>query len=289
MTVIHNIKRIRKFLSGQFQTIFLDYKIDSKPRLDPENNAYSKMLYNIIAEHDADYEQLLLKIAEHAKPVLQLKDAKDQPDQNEPAWNNGFLPGLDIINLYGMISIHKPKTYIEIGSGNSTKVVKKCIVDNKLDTKIISIDPFPRANIKSVADEIIELPLEKVADVGSIVNRLEAGDILFIDNSHWCFPNSDGTICFLEILPHLKAGVIVHFHDIYLPYDYPQFMCDRFYNEQYMLAAFIIANPQKYKTLLPNFYIYKQPRLHEILSNYWTAPSLANVEQHGGSFWIVIQ
>lgn len=95
-------------------------------------------------------------------------------------------------------------------------------------------------------------------------------------------------ICFLELLPFLKNGVIVHIHDIYLPYDYPQFMCARFYNEQYMLAAFILANPEKYKTILPNYFISEDVELAKIISPIWNHPNLSGVERHGCSFWLQI-
>jgi len=92
----------------------------------------------------------------------------------------------------------------------------------------------------------------------------------------------------MELLPFLKKGVIVHIHDIYLPYDYPQFMCDRFYNEQYMLAAFLMADPKKYKPILPNFFISEDKELSDLISPMWAHPNLANIEKHGGSFWIQI-
>jgi hypothetical protein len=82
--------------------------------------------------------------------------------------------------------------------------------------------------------------------------------------------------------------VIVHIHDIYLPYDYPQFMCDRAYSEQYMLAAFVLANPAKYATILPNYYISEDKELSGILAPLWAHPNLEGVERHGGSYWLRI-
>ena len=84
---------------------------------------------------------------------------------------------------------------------------------------------------------------------------LKASGILFINNSHRVLPNSDVVVLFLEVLPWLAPGVIVHIHDVYLPHDYPKFMCDRGYSEQYFLATFLLANPAKYKTLLTNYFI----------------------------------
>ncbi|HNA64026.1 MAG TPA: hypothetical protein PKZ51_04845, partial [Saprospiraceae bacterium] len=84
-----------------------------------------------------------------------------------------------------------------------------------------------------MADKIIRHPLENIDF--DVVSALNENDILFVDNSHRILPNSDSMVFFLEVLPKLKKGVIVHLHDIYLPYDYPQFMCNRFYSEQYGL------------------------------------------------------
>jgi len=187
-----------------------------------------------------------------------------------------------------MISELKPKNYIEVGSGNSTKVARKAIAENKLSTKITSIDPYPRANIDHLADEVIRMPFENLQNYNVLFNNLGANDILFIDNSHRLFPYSDVMIFFLEILPFLKKDVVVHIHDIYLPYDYPQFMCDRFYNEQYMLAATLLANPEKYKILLPLYFISQDDELQKSLNRFWENKNLQNVERHGGSFWFKI-
>ncbi len=281
----NKLKRLYKFLSPKFQTIFLDYKINAKPRL---NAKTAPELFSLIQNNTSIYIDHLAQINELALPLLNLKKSAAETNLAEPAWNNGFLPGMDMINLYGMLAIYKPNKYIEIGSGNSTKVARKSIQDFNLNTEITSIDPYPRAEINELADHVIRTPLEDVDNLNEYYSTLEKGDILFIDNSHWSFPNSDVTICLLEILPKLAKGVIVHVHDIYLPYDYPQFMCDRFYNEQYMLAAFLIANPEKYKTILPNYYIYETKDLHAKLNRYWEHPNLQGVEQHGGSFWMEI-
>ncbi|MCQ2270129.1 MAG: class I SAM-dependent methyltransferase [Bacteroidales bacterium] len=234
------------------------------------------------------YQSNLEFFLKYTDRIQEIKDAQAEINENNPAWNNGYLPGLDIIGIYGMIARYKPSRYIEIGSGNSTKVAKKSIQENGLNTEIISIDPFPRANINHIADKVIRKPFENLSENNFIIESLDENDILFIDNSHRVFPNSDAMICFLELLPFLKKGVIVHFHDIYLPYDYPQFMCDRFYNEQYTLAAFLMANPERYKTILPNYFISQDNELSKIIAPMWEHPNLTSVEKHGGSFWLQI-
>ncbi|HNI45950.1 MAG TPA: class I SAM-dependent methyltransferase, partial [Chitinophagales bacterium] len=215
-----------------------------------------------------------------------IKDIRQTTDKAQPAWNNGFLPGLDIVSLYTMLTVHRPQKYIEVGSGNSTKVAYKAKKEQQLDTQIISIDPQPRTEIDQLADLVIRQPFETAQY--PIVEQLQANDILFIDNSHRILPNSDSTVFFLEVLPRLKKGVIVHIHDIYLPYDYPQFMCDRFYSEQYALATFLLANPHKYRPILPNYFISEDTTLAATLAPLWKHSNTQNVEQHGGSFWLQI-
>jgi len=139
-----------------------------------------------------------------------------------------------------------------------------------------------------LADLVIRQPVEDITDY-AFIELLQPNDILFIDNSHRCLPNSDVTVCFLELLPKLKPGVIVHIHDIYLPYDYPQFMCERGYSEQYVLAAFVLANSKKYKTILPNYFISEDKELARLLNPIWEMPNLNAVERHGGSYWLQIK
>ena len=149
------------------------------------------------------------------------------------------------------------------------------------------IDPKPRAEIDTIANEIIREPFENINF--DFIFSLKENDILFIDNSHRILPNSDSMVFYLEVLPKLPKGVIVHIHDIYLPFDYPQFMCDRFYSEQYGLAMYLLANSNKYQPILPNYFISEDKDLSKILNPIWKHSNLANVEHHGGSFWLKIQ
>lgn len=261
--------------------------MEFKPRYGHGKPAHQQLLQIINRNRDL-YSSYLNDFLKYKEIFHSIKTSEQEKDENLPAWNNGFLPGLDIVSLYGLLSTFKPKTYLEIGSGNSTKVARKAINDNKFQTKIISIDPYPRASIDSISDTVIRKPLENLENF-SMIEKLEENDVLFIDNSHRCLPNSDVTVCFLEVLPRLKKGVIVHIHDIYLPYDYPQFMCDRFYSEQYLLATLLLANSEKYQTLFPGYFISEDRDLSKILEPVWNHPNLLNVERHGGSFWMRIK
>lgn len=273
-------------MSPKFQTIHLDYKVNPIPRYGWGKPPHD-LLYKITDEHRNNYLELLTGFLKYKDIFTEIKTADKETDENKPAWNNGHLPGLDIIAIYSLLDIIKPKKYIEVGSGNSTKVAYKSIKENKLNTEITSIDPFPRANIDHLANTVIRKPFETVDF--SFIFDLQENDILFIDNSHRSLPNSDVTLFFLEVLPKLKKGVIVHIHDIYIPYDYPKFMTERFYSEQYLLACYLLANKDKFKIIMPNFFVSEDPQLNKILNPVWEHASLAGVEKHGGSFWMQVQ
>lgn len=280
-----NIKEIYRFLSPKHQNLFLEYKVSFKPRYGNGHPAH-RLLYEIINSERKAYAALLDKVLLYSDKFQEIKNSGSDPNPLNPTWSNGFLPGLDIMGIYTMLAEFKPGKYVEVGSGYSTKVAYKAKQQNNLSTEIISIDPQPRAEIDKLADNIIREPFENTDF--SFIYDLNENDILFIDNSHRILPNSDSLVFFLEVLPFLKKGVIVHLHDIYLPYDYPQFMCDRFYSEQYGLAMFLLANPEKYKPILPNYFIFKDEELSRKIEPIWNHPNLEGVEKHGGSFWLRI-
>lgn len=273
-------------MNPKFQNLTLEYKVEFKPRYGygkPPHEA----LFQIIDANRTQYQKLIQKALLLKEFIWTIKDSERERERESvnPVWNNGFLPGLDIIGIYTLLTEFKPKKYIEIGSGNSTKVAYKAKVEQKLDTEIISIDPAPRADIDRLADKIVRQPFENIDF--DLVSALNENDILFVDNSHRILPNSDSMVFFLEVLPRLK-GVIVHLHDIYLPYDYPQFMCNRFYSEQYGLAIYLLANPDKYHVILPNYFISEDTELANLISPIWNHDNLLGVEKHGGSFWLKI-
>lgn len=279
------IKQLYYFLNPKFQNLFLEYKVTLKPRYGYGKPPHPE-LYSIINKNRNMYSEMLSKALSYRDSFQAIRNSKDESNPVNPSWNNGYLPGLDIIGIYTMLSEFRPAKYIEIGSGNSTKVAYKAKKDHALSTEIISIDPMPRAEIDQLADVVIRKPFEDI-DL-SILADLNENDILFVDNSHRILPNSDSMVFYMEILPRLKKGVIVHIHDIYLPYDYPQFMCDRFYSEQYGLAMYLLANPDKFQTLLPNYFISEDKELAAIIAPVWNHDNLKEVEKHGGSYWIRI-
>lgn len=279
------LRQLYQFVNPNYQNLFLEYKVNLRPRYGHGNPPH-KLLYEIINAERSEYAMFLNNVTTFGDIFQNIKKMDQEKDHLKPVFNNGYLPGLDIMILYAMIALYKPNTYFEVGSGNSTKVVFKAIQENKLNTKIISVDPKPRVEIDQLADILIRKPLEDISF--ETILSLKENDILFIDNSHRILPNSDSMVFYLEVLPLLAKGVIVHIHDIYLPYDYPQFMCNRFYSEQYGLAMYLMANHNKYKPLMPNYFISQDEALSKILQPVWDHPGLVGVEQHGGSFWLRI-
>jgi predicted O-methyltransferase YrrM len=279
------LKNLYHFVSPKRQSIFLDYKVNMTPRWGFGKQANPHLL-EIIEKGRSRYVDILKAAPAYFDQLKTIRKSNENANALAPVYNNGFLPGMDIAMIYTIIRENSPAKYVEVGSGNSTKVAAKAKHDAAIDMEIISIDPMPRAEIDQLANTIVRVPFE-TTDI-SIFAQLGENDIVFIDNSHRVLPNSDATVFFMEVLPILKKGVIVHVHDIYLPYDYPQVMCDRAYSEQYGLAAFILANPVKYEVMMPNYFVSEDPELSKLLSPLFDSKELENVERHGGSFWIRI-
>jgi hypothetical protein len=261
----------------------LDYPINSRQRWDQENP--HQELYNIINKNRELYKsnlQLFLPLSRYLTTIPKRYTANSI--SSEPCWINGWMPALDGVALYSFIVIHKPKIYMEVGSGNSTKFARKAIVDHNLDTRIVSIDPCPRAEVNKICDEVIRKPVEEI-DI-QIFNRLDTNDILYIDNSHRVFMNSDATTIFLDVIPRLRPGVLVEIHNVTLPYDYPTEWINRYYSEQYLLAAYILPKGNMFDIILPNTFISHDSELRSILAPLWEKEEMKNVETSGCSFWI---
>jgi len=282
-----SLKSLYRFGSNRWQTLHLDYPVNLNPRTRPETDQGIAQLHELIQAELPAIQDHVQHIVDCSDALQAIRKRTDEPNALLPGWNNEFLPGLDMAALFAMIAHYKPKRYMEVGSGNSTLVAAAAKSQFSPDTEIISIDPFPRADIDQVSQQIIRMPFEQVGVEWA--DKLEPGDMVFIDNSHRVLPNSDATVFFLEWMPRLKPGVIVQIHDIYLPWDYPQDMCERGYSEQYILAMALMSNPQRYRTIFPAFWVHQQSELQQRLDPIWNHPNTRGVEQHGGSFWFRIE
>jgi hypothetical protein len=268
-------------------TINLEYDVTSNPRYGHGRRRHERLV-RILEQGRDNYSETIEDLKRHVNVFQTFSVEQDPANPTAPYWNNGFLPGLDIASLYHFVTKYKPATYLEVGSGNSTMVVRRAIQDHGLSTKIVSIDPYPRAQIDGLCDTVIRQPLENVNDLG-MFEMLEPGDIVYLDSSHRVFMNSDVTAFFLDILPNLAAGVIVHIHDIFLPDDYPSEWIDRYYSEQYLLACYLLAESPRLKVLLPNHFVFTDAGLHLSVVDLWKRVGTKGLEMHGGSFWLQIQ
>jgi hypothetical protein len=161
--------------------------------------------------------------------------------------------------------------------------MKKAVDDHGLQTRLVSIDPHPRAEIDGLCDEVRREALEDT-DL-TVFEGLAAGDILFVDGSHRVFMNSDVCVIFLEVLPKLAPGVLIYIDDIYLPYDYPIEWCSRYYSEQYLLAVLLLAETDRYDVVLPCTFIERDSSLQQILQPLWSG-TIADGFAPGNGFWL---
>ena len=186
----------------------------------------------------------------------------------DPFWNNAFFNGADALYGYGMIVTRGPKRVLEVGAGNSTKFFRRAIKDYSLDTRLIAIDPVPRAEINEIADVVIT---KSVFDVDlAVFDQLQEGDFLFWDGSHVVSNGSDVTRLFLEVIPRLNPGVIVHIHDITMPFEgvFVRDVGDASSPENYLLGTFILHNPL-IKMLLPIHYLHRKGLISSAGCSFW--------------------
>lgn len=202
--------------------------------------------------------------------------------------NSAFLYG-DSEYFYSLIRHIKPKRIVEIGSGSSTLIAVAAIERNKkedsgYDCELTCIEPFEHAwlsqlNIKLKRELVENMPASAFQD-------LEANDILFIDSSHMIRPQGDVLFEYLQLLPTLKPGVLVHVHDIFTPRDYPEkwiIKRNYFWNEQYLLEAFLSGNGGFEIVAMLNYLKHRHPEaMGEKFPIFKRKLSTVNP----GSFWM---
>jgi len=202
---------------------------------------------------------------------------------------NGSFESGDAEFLYQFIRFIKPHKILEIGSGNSTKIARTALARNKDESggqcEHICVEPYEQAWLEELKGiRVIRSPIEDCPFDWS--NELDAGDLLFVDSSHMIRPQGDVLKEYLEIFPQLKAGVVVHVHDIFTPRDYPKsWLVDevRFWNEQYLLEA-LLTNSSRYEVIAALNFL--QHNHFESLSK--VCPYLSE-EREPGSFYFRIR
>ena len=219
--------------------------------------------------------------------LLQLPLEKKR--EGEFYYHNGSFESGDAEYLYNMVRHFKPRRIVEIGAGFSTLLIRKAIDKNRENDSAYScehicVEPFENQWLETVNVTVVRKPVESVDK--SIFYALEANDILFIDSSHVIRPQGDVLSEYLEILPILKKNVLVHVHDIFTPRDYPERMIVeevRFWNEQYLLEAFL-SGGTTYDVIGAVNYLARQ--YPESLGRKCPVFSQERSFRQPGSFWI---
>ncbi len=164
--------------------------------------------------------------------------------------HNIWFDSVDGEILYCMVRHFKPKRIFEIGSGNTTYLSAQAVLKNKEtgghQCELIACEPYPNETLKNGFPGLSQLVTTEVQKIPlSEFDKLQDDDILFIDSSHVLKAGSDVQYEFLEVLPRLNKGVVIHIHDIFFPEEYPKDWImheHQFCNEQYLLQAFLAFN-----------------------------------------------
>lgn len=189
----------------------------------------------------------MLELFTFAQELSDLPLTRPRNPQEFYLGNKMFGSG-DAEYWYQIIRALKPERIIEVGSGYSTLIAVRAIRKNQEESpdyrcEHVCIEPYEMPWLEKIGVSVIRKRVEDVAP--SFFSQLQENDILFIDSSHMIRPKGDVLYLYLEILPSLNRGVIVHIHDIFTPRDYLKpWLVDevKFWNEQYLLEAFLSHN-----------------------------------------------
>jgi predicted O-methyltransferase YrrM len=278
---------LRMLPGTQYQSVLLplDYapSRDYHPRWGYSHPVHPGMAA-LFAAGEPGYQACLQGLAALRTEFENIAHSLADAPSGQPAWIGGALNALDAAVLYYFVSALRPNTYLEIGSGISTLFAARAKADKALSTRIVSVDPEPRAEVDAVCDQVVRTGLES-ADL-SIFDSLVAGDIVFLDGSHRSFMNSDVTVFMLDVLPRLKPGVVVQVHDVHWPHDYPPLFANWYWNEQYLLAVYLLALGPRAQILMPCSYLSNSPGLKQALTPILDAWAGApETWLYGGSLW----
>ena len=212
----------------------------------------------------------------------------DRGNETGFVFGNGAYESGDAEVWYAILRELRPQRVLEVGSGHSTLLAHAAIKKNRAETgsEVVHtlIEPFENPWLDSLNN--VSVVREKAEDVSlDLFRGLNAGDILFIDSSHVIRPQGDVLRLYLEILPTLQAGVIVHVHDIFTPRNYlPAWLTESvlFWNEQYLLEALLSHSP-RYEVLLALNYLK-----HNAYSQLADTCPYLTPEREPGSFYLTI-
>lgn len=193
--------------------------------------------------------QLAFVRAELAAHLAEFRPPRRASGRDEYVVENPSYGLTDAAVLHAMVRHLRPARVVELGSGHSTLVAAAAGLANAVEGQPLRLDvydPYPVAGLSSVPGVTSLTPLGARDVPLSIFAELTENDVLFVDTTHTVKIGNDVTRIVLDILPVVKPGVVVHFHDIFLPYEYPRHWVEDlglYWSEQYLLQAFLAFNP----------------------------------------------
>ena len=192
--------------------------------------------------------------------------------------------------LYSFVRTFQPRRIVQLGCGVSTAVILLAAAEADYSPEVVCVEPYPTKFLKQSAhDRIISLVQARAQDVPlEVLTNIGEEGFLFVDSTHTVMPGSEVNRLILEVLPRLKAGDWVHFHDIYFPYDYQRGVIDDelfFSNESVLLHALLINNPTlTIRTALSMLHYADPSRLRMALPNYQPAGNDEGLRASEGHF-----
>ena len=257
----------------------------------PIINRYDEPLFQQAElRHSLDKERALQWINWNTAEQLSILDKFDFNSELTKLnfdFNNNVFEQADAAYLYNMIRTYKPERIIEAGGGYSSLIAQLAIIENKNQDQSYRcthtcIEPYPSPVLEKSGAEIIKDKIENMDP--AFFKQLRENDILFIDTSHMIRPQGDVLFIYLQVLPSINSGVWVHIHDIFTPRDYPASWLienNRFWNEQYLLEAFLAGNKDYRITGALNY--LKHNFNNQLMAK---CPPADTPAHEPGSFWI---
>ena len=240
------------------------------PGVDLRQRAQLERLAGWEGAHDALFTEL------RADPALNRGAAGAEYVDNE------FYGTPDAEVYAAMIADVRPEAIVEIGAGYSTLIARRTIDRLGLGARLLVVDPEPRTEVAPYADEVTTAPVEGV-DPGHL--PLGARSLLFIDSSHVVRAGGDVPHLLNYVVPGLPAGAVVHVHDVFVPYDYPDSYRARLYSEQYVLQALLSDSP-RYRLLFATHMMCR--REPEAMRRVFGAEVARDPRQFGVSLWFEV-
>jgi hypothetical protein len=208
------------------------------------------------AMRDMSYTATLALVERYRDQFTRFND----PAGNEAGftYHNDYYQSPDVEVLYAMVRHYRPATIVEIGSGNSTRLIWQAIQDEGRASRLVCIDPAPRVEVDRLADRLHRRAVEDF-EPADLAGMLAPGSLLFVDSSHQISTGGDLALIYFRLLPLLPPGVLVHIHDIFLPYEYPRtWVVDNGWgwNEQSLVQA-MLSYSARFEVLWAGHYLQR--------------------------------